>query len=137
FSAEGAAAASSSENAAVDLPTSEMAKLDGPATIDGDQLEVAVYNGTNWKIREITVGLTILRPENAAAANYNGAQLRPAAASTDAPGQKRSDMPVLYHLRGLATPNTTSLFRQSLGATLSSGQEWHWAIVQARGVPPR
>ena len=44
-----------------DLPASELAKLDGPATITGDTLQVAVHNGTNWNIREITVGLTILR----------------------------------------------------------------------------
>ena len=44
-----------------DLPAGELAKLDGPATITGDTLQVAVHNGTSWNIREITVGLTILR----------------------------------------------------------------------------
>ena len=136
FSADGAAQASSGTTI-LDLPTSEILKLDGPATISGDTLQVAVYNGTEWKIKEITVGLTILRPADTNASFYGSAQLRPAAAGDDAPGQKRSDVTVLYHLNGLATPYTTSVFRQSIGVSLSAGQEWHWAIVQARGIPPR
>ena len=44
-----------------DLPEGELAKLDGPATISGDTLQVSVHNGTSWNIKEITVGLTILR----------------------------------------------------------------------------
>ena len=44
-----------------DLPRNELAKLDGPATINGDSLQVTVYNGTAWNVKEITVGLTILR----------------------------------------------------------------------------
>ena len=42
-----------------DLPEGELAKLDGPATISGDTLQVSVHNGTTWNIREITVGVTI------------------------------------------------------------------------------
>ena len=48
-----------------DLPESELAKLDGPATISGDTLQVSVHNGTTWNIREITVGVTILRGSEA------------------------------------------------------------------------
>ena len=44
-----------------ELPEAELAKLDGPATISGDTLQLSVHNGTNWNIKEITVGLTILR----------------------------------------------------------------------------
>jgi len=133
-------AQSADSSTILDLPVAEIPKLDGPATISGDTLQVAVYNGTDWKIREITVGLTILRPQDTSAAYYGSAQLRPASAG-DSPGaqapEKRSDITVLYHLKGLAAPLTTSVFRQSLGVTLHPDQEWHWAIVQARGIPPR
>jgi len=44
---------------AQDLPEGELAKLDGPATISGDTLQVSVHNGTTWNIREITVGVTM------------------------------------------------------------------------------
>ena len=134
-------AAGSDSSTVLDLPVAEIPKLDGPATINGDTLQVAVYNGTDWKIREITVGLTILRPQDTNAAYFGSAQLRPASAgdapASDQSSQKRSDVTVLYHLRGLAAPLTTSLFQQSLGVTLHPNQEWHWAIVQARGIPPR
>src|SRR5207245_3719965 len=39
----------------------ESCKLDGPASIEGDTLQLSVYNGTAWNVKEITVGLTILR----------------------------------------------------------------------------
>ena len=47
-----------------------MAKLDGPATIDGDSLQVSMHNGTSWELREVTIGLTIVkRPEAIGAAS--------------------------------------------------------------------
>ena len=44
-----------------ELPRSELAKLDGPATIDGDSLQVSVHNGTAWELREVVIGLTIVK----------------------------------------------------------------------------
>jgi hypothetical protein len=122
-----------------DLPLAELAKLDGPAAIHGDSLEVTVYNPTGWTIREITVGLTIARHSDAnTASSYGSAKLVPAVAADDAAAtEKRSDLTVLYHLKGLAAPSTSTVFRQSLGATLQPDQDWHWAIVQAQGTPPR
>src|SRR5689334_8855830 len=43
------------------LPDAELAKLNGPARIEGNTLELSVYNGTGWSLREITVGVTIVR----------------------------------------------------------------------------
>lgn len=135
FNAETAQA--SEPSGSQDLPSSELAKLDGPAAISGDTLQVSVYNGTDWKIKEITVGLTILRPSETHAAYFGSAKLLPAAVGDEPSGQKRSDMTVLYHLKGAAAPSSTAVFRQTLGVLLSPDQEWHWAIVQARGIPPR
>ena len=126
-----------------DLPDSELLKLDGPAAITGDTLQLSVYNGTGWNVREITVGLTIVRHENAKAAYYGSvalgsAKLIPAAATEDsAAAEKRSDLTLLYHLKGKAAPLTTTVFREPLGITLRPDQEWHWAIVHATGIPPR
>jgi len=128
--------ASADSSSPLDLPSSEVVKLDGPASINGDTLQIAVYNPTGWKVNEITVGLTILRPAASNAANYRAAKLLPAAA-VDTPSQKRSDMTVLYHLKGSASPFTTATFKQAIGISLSADQEWHWAIVQARGIPPK
>jgi hypothetical protein len=138
LSFNGEAPASSTDSSSpLDLPSSELVKLDGPASINGDTLQISVYNPTGWKVNEITVGLTILRPAASTAANYGSARLLPAALADEPPSQKRSDMTVLYHLTGSASPFSSALFEQSIGMTLNPEQEWHWAIVQARGIPPK
>lgn len=125
-----------------DLPDSELRKLDGPATLNGASLQLSVYNGTEWIVREITIGLTIVRQNMANTAGDSPAKVVPAVAGDASPaageqGQKRSDVTVLIKLKGAAAPLTTTVFSQSLGVALSPDQEWHWAIVKARGIPPQ
>jgi hypothetical protein len=117
------------------LPEIELAKLDGPATISGDTLQVSVHNGTTWNIKEITVGVTILRSSEANTARRGSARLIPAAETTTLLLEKKPDSTVLYHLKGSAAPSSTTVFHETLGTTLGGDQEWHWAIVQAKGVP--
>ena len=118
-----------------DLPESELAKLDGPATITGDTLQVAVHNGTTWNIKEITVGLTILRGPRPTPRRGGAARLVPAAQTTTMLSEKHPDSTVLYHLKGSAAPSSTTVFHENLGVAPGQDQEWHWAIVQAKGVP--
>jgi hypothetical protein len=126
-----------------ELPPGEIAKLEGPATIDGDSLQVSMHNGTSWDLREIVIGLTILRrPELDAASLHNTARLVPAAAngpSSQAQDsfQKQPDVTVLLRVKGSAAPSATALFRTQLNFALFPDQEWHWAIVKAKGVPPK
>jgi hypothetical protein len=120
------------------LPASEMEKLDGPATINGDNLEVAVYNGTNWRVDEITVGLTIVKRGQPAARLAGAAKLVPAASQTTTMmEEKRPDVTTLYKMRAAAPPLTTTVFHTGLNVPLGPDEEWHWAIVQAKGIPPR
>jgi len=35
--------------------------LDGPGFIQDDNLRLDVFNGTDWELREVTVGLTLER----------------------------------------------------------------------------
>jgi len=118
-----------------ELPENELAKLDGPATISGDTLQVSVHNGTNWNIKEITVGLTILRDSGTDAVQSGSARLIPASETTTLLSEKHPDVTVLYHLKGSAAPASTTVFHETLSAALSHDQEWHWAIVQAKGIP--
>ncbi len=120
-----------------ELPPSELMKLDGPASIERNTLQLAVYNGTKWNVKEITVGLTIVRHPSASAENRMGAKLIPASEETPITSEKRSDLTVLYHMKGSAAPSVTTTFREALGVALDSDQEWHWAIVQALGIPPK
>lgn len=126
-----------------ELPRSELAKLDGPATIDGDSLQVSMHNGTSWELREILIGLTIVNHQDARenASYFGRARIIPAAAGASSQGQgsfqKQPDVTLLLRVKGSAAPSTTAIFRTSLNFALFPGQEWHWAIVRAKGIPPQ
>ena len=121
------------------LPASELAKLEGPATVSGDSLQLSIYNGTAWQIQEITIGLTILRhPSHPAVtmtgSGTSGTEAHVVAATAVQIVAKRSDTLVVYHLKGSALPNSRGTFTQPLGIKLGADQEWHWAILEAKGV---
>jgi hypothetical protein len=120
----------------LDVPSSEVTKLDGPASIHGDTREISMYNATTWDLREITVSLTIVRSAESDTAYGGGARLLPAVVDDSVAADKRSDSTVLIHLKGSAAPFSTTVFREKLEANLNPDQEWHWAIVQAKGIPP-
>src|SRR6476661_6011957 len=109
-----------------DLPEGELTKLDGPATISGDTLQVSVRNGTTWNIKEITVGVTILRSPEAKTARRGSARLISAAETTTLLSEKQPDSTFLYHLKGSAAPSSTTIFHETMGTTLGQDQEWHW-----------
>ena len=126
-----------------ELPRSELAKLDGPAAIDGDSLQVSMHNGSSWELREVVIGLTILRRSEGVDAvySYGPARIVPVAGAS-APQvqdsvQKQPDVTVLLRVKGSAPPSATALFRTQLNFALFPDQEWHWAIVRAKGVPPQ
>jgi hypothetical protein len=143
-----------------DVPAAELAKLEGPAAIVGDSLQLSIYNGSAWNIEEITVGLTLVRRRSASAKVFSGtgsgsAGIRSAGigsadivpVSAVQPGSvptnsiqiaaKRSDTTLLYHFKGAAPPNGKATFQLPLGITLAPDQEWHWGILEARGTPPK
>src|ERR1700724_2773412 len=117
-----------------DLPASELAKLDGPANIHGDTLEVSVHNASAWNVKEITIGLTIVRPRDAVAASPEAAKLLPVVEQDVAPdkdtppSEKRSDLTVLLHMKGTTAPLASTIYREKLDANFDDKQHWHWAI---------
>ena len=126
-----------------ELPRTELAKLDGPATIDGDSLQVSMHNGTAWELREVVIGLTIVKrtESGSGASNFGQARIVPAVAGgssqqTQDSFQKQPDVTLLLHVKGSAAPSTTAIFRTSLNFALFPDQDWHWAIVKAKGIPP-
>lgn len=127
-----------------ELPRSELAKLDGPATIDGDSLQVSIHNGTSWELREVMIGLTIVRrPEPGDSVSYvSPSGVVPSLVGNASPPvqesfQKQPDVTLLLRVKGSAAPSTTAVFRTSLNFALFPDQEWHWAIVKAKGIPPQ
>jgi hypothetical protein len=134
----------SSQYAQVDLPADQLNKLDGPAAIDGDSLRISVFNGTDWHVSEVAVALTLLKKSAAREASvyFGKAKLIPAVDESRAtdPGsqlEKRSDATFLYRIRAAAPPSMVTVFRAPLNVEIGSGDEWHWAIVQAKGYPPQ
>ncbi len=119
------------------LPDTELAKLDGPATIIGNTLELSVLNATAWDVREITVGLTIIRKQLTPAAFLGAAaRLVPATAEVPRSDRKQADLTLVYHMHGAAAPYSSAVFREELDRPLEADEEWHWAILQAKGMPP-
>jgi hypothetical protein len=117
---------------ASELPQDELLKLQGPAVIHDDLLEVSLHNGTGWELKEIVVGITELR-------NQPGAELHPAKllpAADEAAAEKLPDSTLLYHLKATGAPDSITVFRGNLLGDFSDVKDWHWALVSARGIPP-
>lgn len=124
-----------------ELPASELAKLDGPAGIDGDALQITLSNGSQWNVREVTFSLTVVRYADPTvnAAYFGSARLLPAASAESSqavPAEKRRDETVLYKVQREIKPSTTAVLRTPLTIPPGPGQEWHWAIVRAKGSAP-
>jgi hypothetical protein len=115
---------------ASELPQDELLKLEGPASIHDDVLEVSLHNGTGWELKEIVVGITELR-------NQPGAALLPTSLiTTDQAAEKLPDSTSLYHLKATAGPDSITVFRANLLGDFGDVKDWHWSLVSARGVPP-
>lgn len=135
--------------AEMELPPGEMVKIEGKAVVEGDAFTVPVFNATQWHLSEITVAFTVLRKRKA-----NGGEMDPSLSSTD-PAQiapvtpdlevdafqqvrpeRRPDTTLIYRMRAAALPWSNAVFSTPLNMELAPGEEWHWAIVQAKGYPP-
>jgi hypothetical protein len=115
------------------IPNEEIAKLDGPAIIQGNTLQISVYNGSEWNVKELIVGLTTLRL--ALPKPYGPVMLQPASQSVVELEEKRPDQTVIVHLKGSAAPRSTTVFTTDLTSQPGQDQDWHWAIVGAKGLP--
>jgi hypothetical protein len=120
-----------------DLPLGELLKIDGPGSIQDESLQLDVFNGTDWDLREITIGLTLERKPGENAEMAARARVIPAAQGV-APGglERRSDVTLLYHLKAEAKPFSTTPFRENIGITPGPDEDWRWSIVEAKGIRP-
>src|SRR5208282_534692 len=110
-----------------DLPLTELLKLDGPGSIQDESLQLEVFNGTDWDIREITIGLTLERKPGDNAKMSVRARVIPAA-QNNAPVavERRSDVTLLYHLKATAKPFSTTTFHENIGITPGPDEDWRW-----------
>jgi hypothetical protein len=120
-----------------DLPLAELLKIDGPGSIQDENLQLQVFNGTDWDLREITVGLTLERKPGQDAEVAARARVIPAAQGLAPVGvERRSDVTLLYHLKAEAKPFSTTAFRENIGITPGPDEDWRWSIVEAKGIRP-
>src|SRR5271165_230074 len=122
----------SSQYAQMELPPADVSKLQGPAMIEGDALTISLFNATDWHVSEIAVAVTMVnKPADILPA--------PNSLTTDSAirPEKKPDATFIYRMRAAAAPWATTTFNAPLNGDLEPGQEWHWAIVQARGYPPQ
>ena len=120
-----------------DLPLAELLKLDGPGSIQDESLQLEVFNGTDWDIREITIGLTLERKPGENAEVAARARVIPAAEGlAPVTVERRSDVTLLYHLKATAKPFSTTAFHENIGITPGPDEDWRWSIVEAKGIRP-
>jgi hypothetical protein len=120
-----------------DLPLKELLKLDGPGSIQDENLQLEVFNGTDWELREITIGLTHERKPGENAEMAAGARVIPAAQGLAPVAiERRSDVTLLYHLKAEAKPFSTTSFKEDIGITPGPDEDWRWSIVEAKGIRP-
>ncbi len=120
-----------------DLPLAELLKLDGPGSIQDESLQLQVFNGTDWDIREITVGLTLERKPGEDVEAAARARVIPAAQGmAPVAVERRSDVTLLYHLKAEAKPFSTTAFHENIGITPGPEEDWRWSIVEAKGIRP-
>jgi hypothetical protein len=133
----------------MDLPPTEMAKIEGKAVVEGDALTVPVFNGTQWHLSEIAIAFTVVKkarsgvvPWNQGASSASADVTPPFAREIGADAfqqvrpEKRPDVARIYQMRAAALPWSNAVFSAPLNLKLDPTEEWHWAIVQAKGYPP-
>jgi uncharacterized protein (DUF111 family) len=103
-----------SKKSPTELPSEQVGMLTGQATITGSSVEVHVYNGSHWTASEITVLLTVVDAQN---------------------NQVLSRAYSLIPQDVDSTPQSDSVFHNSLGFALEKGQTWTWSITGAKGRP--
>ena len=120
-----------------DLPLAELLKLDGPGSIQDENLQLEVFNGTDWDIREITIGLTLERKPGENAEMAARARVLPAAGGFAPPAVERhSNVTLLFHLKAQAKPFSTTAFHENIGIMPGPDEDWRWSIVEAKGIRP-
>src|SRR5579862_9483771 len=114
FTANAKSLLSSSQYAEMELPATDVAKLEGQATIEGDALTVPVFNATDWHVSELAIAVTVIRRKASSVGAQNGVTItggaadpRPSVAEDsllEIRPEKKPDVAMLYRVRAAAAP---------------------------------
>ncbi len=123
---------SANQYSQMDLPSDQLSKLEGPAAIEGDALTITAFNATTWHVSEIAVAFTLVKKSKPEAPQDDLAS-----AMQEVRPERKPDVTVIYRMRAAAPPWERVVFSAPLNLDIAPGDEWHWAIVQAKGYPPQ
>ena len=135
----------SGQYAEMDLPPALLAKLQAQATVEGDTLNVPLFNGTDWHVSELGVAFTVVRkkvfagtgiPDFTTSADLNQTVVPDNDPLQQVRPEKKPDLTVIYRMRTASPPWERAVFTAPLDIDIAPGTEWHWSIVQAKGYPP-
>jgi hypothetical protein len=134
----------SGQYAEMELPPTELSKIEGKAVLEGDALTIPVFNGTQWHLSELTVAFTVIRKGRSGIGRIGQDVTSIDPIVQELPGdpfeqvrpEKKADLTLIYRMRAAGLPWSNAVFSAPLNMELASGEEWHWSIVQARGYPP-
>jgi hypothetical protein len=128
----------SSQYSELDLPESDRARLEAHASVEGDTLTVSVHNATDWHVSEISVAFTTISSEasDTSVSTGNDKPEHGSSSETEIGLGRKPDNTVIYRMRAVGVPWSAANFSSRLSSQITPGEEWHWAIVQARGYPP-
>jgi hypothetical protein len=116
-----------------DLPSSEFKRLRGVATWAGDTLKLTVYNGTGWRVTELSVKISRFKDDDFVEDPRPLVLLPPGAAvdagvadllSRVAPDRKKAGV----------NPSDTGPFEGKAGP---QPENFRWEIESAKGYPPK
>lgn len=133
----------SSQYAQMELPAEELEKLEGPATIEGDALTIPIFNATDWHVSELAVAVTVVKRAATRETTASPTQAEdvaapvPSATFQEVRPEKKPDVTIIYRMRAAAPPWARAVFSAPLKIDVPEGDEWHWAIVGAKGYPPQ
>lgn len=127
----------SNQYSEMELPESDLDRLEAHARIDGDVLNVSVHNGTDWHVSEIAVAFTVLGDKGrVSAATAQGDSPPKSDESAGSVLDKKPDTTVIYRMRAVGVPWSVTTFASRVKSPETGSANWHWAIVGARGYPP-
>src|SRR5262249_26558861 len=97
----------SGQYAEMEVPPSEMSKVEGKAVVEGDALTIPVFNGTQWHLSELTIAFTVIRKGRSGFGQAGRdlssidpiVQELPGDAFAQVRPEKKADLTVIYRMR--------------------------------------
>jgi len=116
-----------------DIPVRELKRLRGVASWSGDVLKLTVYNGTGWRVTELSVKISRFKDDDFVE-DARPVVLMPPGAAVDAGVADLLSRVAPDRKKAGLNPSDTGPFEGKAGA---QPENFRWEIESARGYPPR